>query len=144
MARRYGMRIRGLGGRIAEGEVGAAFTALELGPDRGGIVDVPAQLLKHAQDNTLGNGLFVGKPALAQTGGDVRECGFEGHNALTVRIHRRGVCQREPVGASPRLNADTPAGTPAPRSASAQATAGHVRPAVFSACWSAVGGKVWG
>ena len=32
----------GLGGRMAEGEVGAAFAGLVFGPDDGGVVDVPA------------------------------------------------------------------------------------------------------
>jgi hypothetical protein len=35
----------GLGGRMAKGKVGAAFAGLELGPDGGAVVDVPAQFL---------------------------------------------------------------------------------------------------
>ena len=64
------------------------------------LVDVPAQFLEHAQVAALRNGLFVGKPALAQTRDDVGECGFEGHRNLTGRIHRRRLCPGCPATAS--------------------------------------------
>ena len=37
---------------------------------------VIAQLLQQAQDDALGDGLFVGKPPLAQARDDVGECGL--------------------------------------------------------------------
>jgi hypothetical protein len=39
---------------MAQGEVGAAFTGLELGPDQGGVVDVPAQLPEARARRCLG------------------------------------------------------------------------------------------
>src|ERR1035437_5825840 len=56
--------------------------------------------LKCAQDDALGDGLFVGKPALAQTRDDVGQCGFEGHSDSTGRIDRRRLCPRPPATAS--------------------------------------------
>ena len=67
---------------MAQGKVGSAFAGLKLGPDGGAVVDIPADFLKHAQDDALGDGLFVGKPALAQARDDVGECGFEGHRPV--------------------------------------------------------------
>ena len=54
----------GLGGRMAQGEVNAAFPGLEFGLDQGWVVRVPAQLPKERQDDALGDCLFVGKLAL--------------------------------------------------------------------------------
>src|ERR1039458_366686 len=52
------------------------------------------QFLVHPQNDAPRNGLFVGKPALAQTRDVVGECGFEGHRDSTGRIHRRRLCPR--------------------------------------------------
>jgi hypothetical protein len=53
-----------LGGRMAEGKVGAAFTGLVLRLDQGWVIRIPAQLPKDRQDDALGDCLFVGKLAL--------------------------------------------------------------------------------
>ena len=86
----------GFGGRMAEGEVGAARTGLVFRPDDGGVPRVPTQLLQDAETSAatetatvasrassaalgLGDGLFVGEPALAQAGDDGGEFGLQGH-----------------------------------------------------------------
>lgn len=69
----------GFGGRMAEGKVGAALTGLVFRPDDGGVPRVPAQLLEDAEDDALGDGLFVGEPALAQAVYDIRKCGLKRH-----------------------------------------------------------------
>ena len=81
---------------MAKGKVSAAFSGLDLRPNGGGVVDVPAQFLEHAQDDALGEGPFAGKSAFAQARDDVGECGFEGHRDLTGRIHRPRLCPHPP------------------------------------------------
>lgn len=58
---------------MAEGKVGAAFAGLVLGPDEGGVEDVPAEFAEDGQDDALGDGLLVLEPALAEAGDDVGE-----------------------------------------------------------------------
>lgn len=69
----------GFGGRMVEGKVGAALTRLVFRPDNGGVPRVPAQLLEDAEDDALGDGLFVGEPALERADDHVAESGFDEH-----------------------------------------------------------------
>ena len=79
------MKMAGLEGGWHRAKINAPLTGLVFRPDNGSVPRVPAQLLKDAENDALGDGLFVGEPALSQAGDDVGECGFEGHKLLSGR-----------------------------------------------------------
>ena len=67
----------GFGWWMAEGEISATLAGLVFRPHDGGVPRVPAEFLKHAKDNALGNRLLVREFTVAKAGCDVGESGFE-------------------------------------------------------------------
>jgi hypothetical protein len=61
----------GLGRRMTQSEVGAAFAGLIFRPNGAYVVCVPAKFLEKAEDDALGDGLFVRVAPLAQAGCDI-------------------------------------------------------------------------
>lgn len=68
-----------LRGRMAYGEVNAAFSGLVFWLDNGGVPCIPSQLLEETQNDALRDGLLVGESPLTQSFCNVGKGRFESH-----------------------------------------------------------------